>query len=64
VADCDWRLSTRNAWAVEKTLIKMPHKKLKTSDRRYRAALKRYRAFRKKYPDSPATFYCNRHQWM
>lgn len=60
----NWRLSSRNVWAVERVLIKMPHKKLKTSDRRYRAVLRRYRAFRKNYPDRPATFYANRHEWL
>ncbi len=60
----DWRLSSRNVWAVERVLIKMPHTKLKTSDRRYRAVLRRYRAFRKNYPDRPATFYANRHEWL
>lgn len=61
---CDWRLSRRNVWAVERALIKMPHTKLRTSDRRYQAALRRYLAFRKKYPKRPATFYSNRRQWM
>ncbi|MGH7352908.1 MAG: hypothetical protein ACREJJ_11090 [Candidatus Methylomirabilales bacterium] len=60
----NWRLSSRNVWAVERVLIKMPHTKLKTSDRRYRAVLQRYRTFRKNYPDRPATFYANRHEWM
>jgi hypothetical protein len=61
---CDWRLSPRNVWAVERALIKMPHRKLKTSDRRYQSMLRRYLTFRQKYPDRPATFYSNRHQWM
>ena len=61
---CDWRLSSQNVWAVEGALNRLPHRKLKTSDRRYRAMLRRYLAFRKKYPDRPATFYANRHQWM
>lgn len=60
----DWRLSEGNVWAVEQALIKMPHQKIKTSDRRYRAMLARYRAFRKKHPNRPVTFYSNRHQWM
>jgi hypothetical protein len=60
----NWRLSSRNVWAVEQALIKMPHKRLKTSDRRYRAVLRRYLAFRKKHPSKPATFYANRHQWL
>lgn len=61
---CDWRLSSEDVWEVERALIKMPHRKLKTSDRRYQAMLKRYRAFRRKYPNRPVTFYSNRRQWL
>jgi hypothetical protein len=61
---CDWRLSPRNVWAVERALIELPHKKLKTSERRYQAMLRQFLAFRKKHPNRPATFYANRHQWM
>jgi len=64
LANCDWRLSPRNVWAVERALIKMPHKKLRTSERRYLAMLRRYHAFRRKHPSKPVTFYSNRHQWM
>lgn len=60
----DWRLSERNVRAVERALIEMPHKKLKTSDRRYAAALRQYLAFRKEHPDRPATYYANRHEWL
>jgi len=60
----NWRLSTKNVWAVERTLIEMPHKKLTTSDRRYETMLRQYLAFRKKHPDRPATFYANRHEWL
>lgn len=60
----DWRLSPKNVWEVERALIKMPHKKLKTSDRRYQTMLRRYRAFREKYPHRPVTFYSNRRQWL
>ncbi len=61
---CDWRLSPKNVWEVERALIRMPHRKLGTSDRRYQAMLRRYRAFREKHPGRPATFYSNREQWM
>lgn len=60
----DWRLSSENVWEVERALIKMPHRKLKTSDRRYEVMLEQYRAFREKYPYEPVTFYANRHQWL
>jgi hypothetical protein len=61
---CNWRLSERNVWAVERALIQMPHKRLITSDGRYQAMLLRFRAFREKYPDRPATFYADRHLWL
>lgn len=60
----DWRLSTRNCWEAERALIDMPHKKIRTSDKRYQAMLRRYVAFRKKHPDKPVTFYSTRHQWL
>jgi hypothetical protein len=61
---CDWRLSPRNVWAVERALIRTPHTRLVTSDRRYRAALRRYLAFRNRYPNRPATYYANRKLWL
>lgn len=60
----DWRLSARNTWEVERALIAMPHKKLKTSDRRYEKTLRQFRAFKKKFPNRPVDFYPNRRQWM
>ncbi len=64
MGDYDWRLSEKNVWAVERALIKFPHFKLKTSDRRYRKMLVAYKAYRKKHPVGPVIFYSNRHQWM
>lgn len=60
----DWRLSEKNVWAVERALIKFPHQRIKTSNRRYRKMLERYRAFRARFPDAPAVFYSGRHRWM
>jgi hypothetical protein len=60
----DWRLSNRNVWEVERALIKMPHQRIKTSDRRYQAVLRLFLAFRKKYPNQPVTFYENKHLWL
>jgi hypothetical protein len=64
MGDYDWRLSGKNVWAVERALIRLPHKKIKTSDRRYRKLLARYLAFRRKYPHRPVVYYSNRHRWM
>jgi hypothetical protein len=60
----DWRLSTKNVWEVERALIKMPHRKIQTSNRRYQTMLRQYLAFRKKHPSKPATFYSNRPLWL
>ena len=61
---CDWRLSRRSVWAVERALIALRHTKFGTSDRRYERMLRRYREFRRRHPDRPATFYSSRHQWL
>lgn len=44
--DCgaDWRASKRNVWQAEKYLIKLKHKKLKSSLARYKKLLKNYLA--------------------
>jgi hypothetical protein len=64
VPRCNWRLSERNVWAVERALIHMPHKKIKTSTVRFRRAFKRYLKFKKRFPHRQATYYRNRHQWL
>jgi hypothetical protein len=61
---CDWRLSPGNVWAVERTLIKMPHRSLQTSEKRYKKVLNQFRAFRERNPASPVDFYSNRKFWM
>jgi hypothetical protein len=64
LARVDWRLSRRNVWAVEQALIKMPHQKLKTSDRRHRAILRQFRAFKATKPHGPVDFYEGQHRWL
>ena len=64
VPRCDWRLSSKNVWIVEKALIQMPHRKITTSIRRYRLALKRYHKFHRRFPNRRPTYFRNRHQWM
>jgi hypothetical protein len=60
----DWRFSAKNVWKIEEALIRLPHQKLQSSDRRYERILRRYLAFKNQYPDRPADFYSNRWQWM
>jgi hypothetical protein len=38
----DWRFSKRNLWKAEKYLIDLPHKKLMSSDSKYKKLHKRY----------------------
>jgi len=61
---CDWRLSTKSVKEVEQALIKMPHRSLKTSDRRHEAMILKFQAFRKQYPTEPVTFYSTRPLWL
>jgi len=61
---CDWRLSERNVWKVERALIEFRHKKLRTSNRRYRRMLRTFKAFRRAHPDRPADFYEDKHLWL
>jgi len=60
----DWRFSLNNVWSVERALIDLPHRKLRTSNQRYEKILRRYRASKEKFPHRQITFYSNRHQWM
>ena len=60
----DWRLSTRNVWALEQALIWMPHHRLRTSDERYRRWHERYLRYKRRYPDRRPVYYPNPHQWL
>lgn len=60
----DWRLSTGNVWAVERALIRMPHTRLRTSDRRHERMLRRFTEFKKRCPDRPFLDYEGRERWM
>lgn len=60
----DWRLSSGDVWEVERALIRMPHRALKTSERRYQAMLRQFRAFRERQPTGPADFYAGQASWL
>jgi hypothetical protein len=61
--DYDWRLSTKNVWKVERMLIDLPHKKITTSDRRYRRLLEKYKQYRAAHNDRKPTYYRGKHKW-
>lgn len=60
----DWRLSPRNVWAVERALIRMPHRPLRTSDARYRRWHERYKRFKSRNPDRRPVYYPTRERWL
>jgi hypothetical protein len=61
----DWRLATTNIWKVENYLLELPHRKLRSSDRRYRRLFERYRAYREAHPTGPVIeIYGGRERWM
>ncbi|MGI0148103.1 MAG: hypothetical protein ACREDF_01040, partial [Thermoplasmata archaeon] len=60
----DWRFSTQNVWAVERALIRMPHRRLQTSDERYWRWHARYVRYKERYPDRRPVFYPDRHRWL
>ena len=59
----DWRLTTKNVWAVEQMLIELPHRKLKSSTRRYRVLLRKYKAYRASHDGRKPLYYRGREKW-
>jgi hypothetical protein len=60
----DWRFTARNMTKIETHLRELPHKPLKSSDRRYEKLHARYKEYKKRYPDRSPSYYQNRRQWM
>jgi hypothetical protein len=58
----DWRLSRRNVWAVEKMLLKLPHRKIKRSRQRVHRERTKYRAYLHKHNKKPL-YYRGRETW-
>jgi hypothetical protein len=63
LAGYDWRFSKRNLWKVQDYLIALPHRRFRSSERRYRYWLDRYRAFRARHPGRKPIYYPNRLSW-
>lgn len=60
----DWRFSAGNMSKIENHLRALPHRRLRSSDKRYEELLARYKKYKKRYPDRSPSYYDNRHQWM
>ena len=59
----DWRCSERNVWKVERALLQLPHRAIRSSDRRIEALRARYRAFRTAHGRKPFEYYRGRDRW-
>jgi len=62
--DYDWRFSLNSVWKVERLLIDWPHRRIKTSDARYRELKKRYVAYRERHGKKPWRYYSGRERWL
>jgi hypothetical protein len=60
----DWRFSPRNMSKIETHLRALPHRPLRSSDKRYEQLHERYQKYKKRYPDRSPAYYDNRKQWM
>jgi hypothetical protein len=61
----DWRFNPKNMWKVEKFLIDIPHRPMRSSDLRYRRLYRTFAAFRARVPHGPVIdIYRGRARWM
>ena len=59
----DWRFSRRNVWAVERMLLKLPHRKIKRSKKRVKQEREKYRLYREQHNDKKPLYYRGREKW-
>jgi hypothetical protein len=60
----DWRFSSRKMSKIEDHLRSIPHKPLRSSDKRYETLVARYQQFKQRYPGRAPTYYDSRPNWM
>lgn len=60
----DWRFSPRKMTKIEEHLRQIPHRPIRSSDKRYDQLLARYKKYKKRFPDRSPSYYDNRRQWM
>jgi hypothetical protein len=58
----DWRLSPGNVWKVERMLLQLPHRPIRSSDARINRLRKRYREYRARYGRKPI-YYPRMDRW-
>ncbi|HEV8353335.1 MAG TPA: hypothetical protein VGR24_03970 [bacterium] len=60
----DWRFNPRNMWKVEHFLLDIPHRRLRSSNARYRRLRKTFLEFRRRHPTAPADYYEGKETWL
>ena len=63
LGDYDWRLSEKNIWKVERMLLELPHRAIRSSDERIDRLRARYFAFRRQFPGRKPVDYRGREYW-
>ena len=63
VGEYDWRLSETNVWKVERALLDLAHRPIRSSDQRIDALRARYREYRATYGRKPVEYYKGREKW-
>jgi hypothetical protein len=63
MGEYDWRLATTNVWKVERMLLDLPHRRIRTSDRRFRRLRALYRAYRQAHGNRKPLYYRGRDTW-
>lgn len=64
LGDYDWRFSPRRMLKIEDHLRAIPHKPLRSSDKRYVRLLERYKKYRQRYPANSPAYYDSRPVWL
>ena len=62
LGDYDWRFSPHRMLKIEDHLRAMPHKRLRSSDKRYEKLLTRYKRYKQRFPDRSPSYY-NQANW-
>jgi len=60
----DWRFSAKKMTKIEDYLRALPHKRLRSANKRYEKLLARYKKYKQRYPDRSPAYYENRNHWM
>jgi len=59
----DWRFASTNVWKVERALIDYPHRRIKSSDARYKRLKARYQTFRAAHGGRKPLYYAGMNRW-